>query len=353
LRNGDRINAPFAFLRDYFAERDISVQTADYMPKEESSTQNVYICMGSFKDYRRVARRSDTILSSFFVLECPNVDPDMYRELARAQKFFRHIFTWSDAPSLEYFIKPLRCEHFCWPQSFDDVHEEIWHRTDREFLVMINSNRLPLVYRNDLYAERLRALDFFSRTGDIHLYGNGWNEPPFPMHRRWVPYTLRFMHHAFNKRWQQFRPNPLLEAARSVYKGRAASKSDTLGKYTFALCFENSILKGWITEKIFDCFFAGTIPVYWGAPNITEWVPPSCFIDMRKFSGYPELMEFLRSLTDKDIRTYKQAARDFLLSPRFRPFSKLAFAELVARIVEQDTGIKVSSEKYETATALA
>jgi hypothetical protein len=103
------------------------------------------------------------------------------------------------------------------------------------------------------------------------------------------------------------------------------------------------ILKGWIPEKIFDCFFAGTIPVYWGAPDIQDWVPSECFVDMRKFSGYQELRDFLKSLTERDIRGYKEAAREYLQSPRFRPFSKQAFAELFARVVEEDTGIPLLS----------
>ena len=46
------------------------------------------------------------------------------------------------------------------------------------------------------------------------------------------------------------------------------------------------VLERWITEKIFDCFYAGTIPVYLGAPDVARWLPPECFIDMRRFGGY-------------------------------------------------------------------
>jgi len=103
------------------------------------------------------------------------------------------------------------------------------------------------------------------------------------------------------------------------------------------------ILKGWISEKIFDCFFAGTIPVYWGAPDIDNWVPPECFVDVRLFSGYQELQTFLKSLSEKDIRNYKNAARHYLRSSQFRPFSKQAFAELFQNIVEVDAGIHLSA----------
>jgi len=169
-RNGDWINVPFAHVRDFFAARGISVQTADYLPEQETRVQKIYISMGWLNNYRAIARRSDIVLSAVFAMECPIVDPGLYRELGRAQRFFRRVFSWSDSQSLRHFVrKPLCLEHFCWPQSFDDVHAEIWHRADRKFLVMINSNRLPLVYWNELYTERLRAIDFLARTGEIDM----------------------------------------------------------------------------------------------------------------------------------------------------------------------------------------
>ena len=96
------------------------------------------------------------------------------------------------------------------------------------------------------------------------------------------------------------------------------------------------VLRGWITEKIFDCLFTGTIPVYWGAPDIADHVPPECFIDMRRFGSYAELEAHLRSLSAQEICAYRQAARAFLASPQFRPFSKQAFAEHFVRMSEED-----------------
>jgi hypothetical protein len=94
------------------------------------------------------------------------------------------------------------------------------------------------------------------------------------------------------------------------------------------------VLKGWITEKIFDCFFAGTVPIYWGAPEIAELIPTDCFIDMRQFGSYPELARFLKALGPRDIERYKQSARAFLRSPQFEPFTKEAFAQRFLDLVE-------------------
>ncbi len=40
---------------------------------------------------------------------------------------------------------------------------------------------------------------------------------------------------------------------------------------------------GYITEKIWDSFKARSIPIYWGASNIEEYIPINTFIDFRKF----------------------------------------------------------------------
>ena len=42
--------------------------------------------------------------------------------------------------------------------------------------------------------------------------------------------------------------------------------------------FENSITDGYITEKIFNVFASGSIPIYNGAPNITNFVNSESFI---------------------------------------------------------------------------
>jgi hypothetical protein len=336
--NGDRVNAPYTRLREQLAARGISVHTIDFLPARVGQSRNIYFSMGTTANYRRLSRRPDIILSAFFAMECPIVDPVMYRELKHAQNDFKRIYSWSDSASLERFVGgSLRCLPFRWPQSFDAVHEPIWCREQRKFLVMINGNKLPAISWQELYTERMRAVEFFGRTGEIDLYGIGWDGPPYRVGPRiWLPYVVRRAERQIQGWWQRVRPDPLLEAARRAYHGPTQSKAETLGQYTFALCFENMILPGWLTEKMFDCFFAGTVPVYWGAPDVEKYVPKHCFIDMREFSGYPQLRDHLRSLGTADVRQYKEGARDYLKSAQFRPSSTAAFVELFNRIIDED-----------------
>jgi hypothetical protein len=49
------------------------------------------------------------------------------------------------------------------------------------------------------------------------------------------------------------------------------NKEDALCDYMFSVVIENGFYKSYFTEKILDCFAAGTIPVYLGTPDIGEY----------------------------------------------------------------------------------
>jgi hypothetical protein len=339
---GDHLMAPWAHLREVFVGRGIEVHTSDSLPQRPDGVMKLYFAVSRLEGYREAARRPDVVASAFVAMECPVVEPRLFRALPEVSKHFKRILSWSDPESLEPFVGArLKYEHFSWPQSFNQVHEEVWRRTDRKFLVMINANKLPRLYRNELYTERLRALEFFGQYNEIDLYGAGWNGPALRLGRTRAPYTFKRVQRKWQEIWDRVHPDPQLVAIRKVYRGVAPSKSEVLGQYNFAICFENMILKGWMTEKLFDCFFAGTVPVYWGAPDVTERVPPECFVDMRRFSGYDELRRYLKSLGPADILRFKENARDYLRSEKYKPFTKEEFAKVFVRIVEEDAGVKL------------
>jgi hypothetical protein len=45
-------------------------------------------------------------------------------------------------------------------------------------------------------------------------------------------------------------------------------KEDGLATYMFSIAHENASYPGYFTEKILDCFATGTVPIYWGDPDI-------------------------------------------------------------------------------------
>ncbi len=339
---GDHINAPYARLKDWFEQRDVSVHTADLLDDRSDDLRKVYISLGIRDRWPRLAGRDDVVLSAFLALECPIVEPRLYLDLDQAARQFGRLYSFSDARSLRPFLRaPLTFHSFRIPQAFDAVHDACWTRTDRRFLVMINANKRPRLAAHELYSERLRALAHFERAGDIDLYGLGWDGPPYRTGVTRVPATVRRVVRRMGREAGRIRLDPLLASARRCWQGPAPSKSEVLSGYHFSLCYENMILPGWITEKIFDCLLSGTIPVYLGAPDIDQWVPPECFVDMRHFAGYADLSDYLHSLGAKDRQMFREAARAFVGSQAYYPFSSAAFIRLVADLVEADSGIRL------------
>lgn len=336
---GDNIQAPFIAIRELLVRDGIRVHTADLMPAVPDGARNLYTSLGRIPNLRALAARPDVTLSAFFAFECPIVEPSLYAALPKLEGPIRRLFTFCDADQLTPFTgRPIQSQRFVWPQGAETVDEKAWQRTDRKFLAMINANKLPRLYDGELYTERLRAVEFFHRFGEIDLYGRGWDRAPMRVGPTRVPLTLRRLGSTLWEARQRWWPDPLYSAVSAASKGPIDSKAETLGGYRFAICFENMILQGWITEKIFDCFRAGCVPVYLGAPDAGELIPAEAFIDMRKFADFGDLRRFLHALGAADVERYRRAARDFIESSGFDRFRPRAFANLFRQIVREDAG---------------
>jgi hypothetical protein len=78
-----------------------------------------------------------------------------------------------------------------------------------------------------------------------------------------------------------------------------------IGKYKFTIAFENDSARNYVTEKIFDSFYAGSIPIYWGAPNVSEFFDSRSFVNVRDFRNYDEVIRYVREIDNND-ELYKQ-----------------------------------------------
>lgn len=340
--NRDNSLSPFHALRDSLLQKDIQVHTADYLLGEQLTAQvNVYCSFGVLVNYKRLAEREDVIMGSFYIMEPPVTGPALYHELSTLTEYFARVYVHNTlgAGYERCFGHQSNLRKFFWPQVENGVIEHLWNNKDRGFLTMISANKTPPAYlqvrraqnpiglrvsRNrspglkdsELYSERIRALVALRRLGNVDLYGHGWDISTYRILRN-LPYSQSLPYMYWMNR----------KALKAIYKGAVKSKYETLGRYRFALCYENMAMPGYITEKIFDCFFVGAIPVYLGAPDVVKYIPKGCFIDMRDFDSYAELHAYLLNLSDQDISSYREAAREYLSSEQYRPFTREAFVE--------------------------
>ena len=99
-------------------------------------------------------------------------------------------------------------------------------------------------------------------------------------------------------------------------------KINLIKNYKFYLCYENQInCNGWITEKIFEAFISGCVPIYWGAKNIDLYIPRNCFIDRNKFSSDQEIYNFISYMSEFEYNMYLDNIRNFLKSDKVCLFS--------------------------------
>ncbi len=225
-----------------------------------------------------------------FVWEPPTLFPKMFSK--NMPKYFSRIYTWEDdvIDNKTYF-------KFYYP-VLQAMRNNLPSFEEKKFCTLVAGNPPGKFYRRkgELYSERVRAIDFFEKVGEkgFELYGRGWDKEKHP-----------------------------------AYLGKAGDKIETIKNYRFAICYENTgTSNGYVTEKIFDCFAAGIIPVYLGAPNIEKYVPKTCFIDRRDFASMEDLYAFMKAMTQEEYNTYLQSIRAFLCSEQAHLFSRENFDQI-------------------------
>jgi hypothetical protein len=84
-------------------------------------------------------------------------------------------------------------------------------------------------------------------------------------------------------------------------------KSQGTNDYMFQIAIENAKRQNYFADKIYDCFVTGTIPIYWGAPNVGD------FFDERGILAFhhpDELREILLSLSEEKYNSMLESANN-------------------------------------------
>lgn len=303
--NRDDTLAPFIRLHDDLGRKGTEVHTADLLRTQTECFGSVdYYSLGAVDNYRELCGRSDVKLRAFVIFEPPVVDPRPYYVLPELTSVFDRVYVHNidgDGYLLDG-VDRSKLRKLYWPQPYWGVLEDFWSRDGRmRRIVMINGNHKPVSRDGELYSKRIEAVIELAKENAIDLYGRGW-ERWWSRNSMWLPY------------WRH------RSTLMSVYKGACQSKYEVLSRYAFALCFENMAMKGYVTEKIFDCLYAGTVPLYLGAKDIADLIPEECYIDCRKFGSWKEMWGEVRAMTEGQLNAMRNAGRTFLRSQTFRRY---------------------------------
>lgn len=211
---------------------------------------------------------------------------------------------------------------------YNQIHEVQSDFHKKKFLVLIQRNArihwlrrlyvsgmnfikpLPNFVNQEGYLNRLKAIKYFSQYSDFDLYGMWWDKP--------VRYTHKYD-----------------EAIQKSYRGAVEDKFALLKQYKFSLIFDNAYLGGMVHEKMTDCLYAGSVPIYWGAPDIADIFPDNCFINFRKFGcDFARLNEYIRSIDENTYNDYIKNINKFISSPAAYNLSQEKYASDMIKIFE-------------------
>jgi hypothetical protein len=308
---GDDLLYPSVYLGQYLIKKGHKINTID-MDNIENFDAIVFMDFPTFKNkyFKQLVNNKSKNLY-LLIFESEVIRPDNWN--LKNHKYFKKIFTWNDkfVDNKKYF-KINFSSKIPTDLNFD------LNKKDK-LCTMIVANKFKF-HPLELYTERVNAIRWFEQNHpeDFDLYGIGWD---------------RYYFKGILSKLNRFGVlTKLLKQKYPSYKGSVKSKREVLQKYKFAICYENARdIPGYITEKIFDCFFAGCVPVYWGASNVTEHISENAFIDKRNFNTYEELYKYLKNMPNEEYMNYLEAIKNFIKSDKIYPFSAEYFAETIIK----------------------
>ena len=279
------------------------IHTYDIIPIEEAdmilSFDNIYF--QNFRFFKKIYKLNKLGCTTHIDYEPPSANCRIHnvKGLKKLSHLFKSLITYNDdAVNNKNIIKG------CIGDYYDSEFNYKNDFSKRKLVAMIANNRSGLMlfgsYPGELYSKRAEAVNFFQEKcpNDFDLYGNYWEEKLKKCYR---------------------------------YPVDRKDKLSIISKYRFLISYDSlSNQNGYISEKIFDCFKAKTVPIYWGAENVTEYIPKNCFIDKRDFDSYEDLYNFILNITEKQYNKYIKNIEKYLKSDKYlNLFSSEASANII------------------------
>jgi hypothetical protein len=185
---------------------------------------------------------------------------------------------------------------------------QTWRSLDREqarskSAVMINADKWSFITGN-LYWLRAAVA---SESHDLDVFGHGWDRK---LHIRLAHRVFELLRTLVARRMPSIKGiNYILSKPLSL-KGAVLDKVEQMTNYRVALVIENS--QELLTEKLFDAWFAGCVPVYVG-PSVKKFGIPSELV-VECEPNKEHLKASIRSALNFDRTQFLNSLEQFLAS---------------------------------------
>ena len=300
---------PHLRLKESFKRLGYDLSTKD-INRVESSLFTLFYDMPSVINEISIPENSYLIL-----WECEVIAPENW--IMKNHLEFKKIFTWDSSlvDNIKYF--KIRFPN---KLTFSVKPYE-----EKKLITMLSANKYskhPL----ELYSLRKNCIKWFEKnnTDDFEFYGIGWDN--LITSNKYLNFLLK-----------KLKLSKIFSPKYKNYKGSVINKNDALENYKFCFCFENSLSKEeYITEKIFDCFSAGVIPIYLGSKIINETIPKNTMILFSDFKNLKDLYEYLKSMKKNKYDEIINNIIYFLKSKEASIYSINHFTETITKQIVSD-----------------
>ncbi len=324
---GDELNYHFFHLFETAKSMGIEISTIDTQPLESYDIIFFFDYPTLNNQYfkKLIESKSDNLILFLFeneIVMSDNYDKENYN-------YFKKVYSWNDD-----LVDNKKIFKYYYPNKIPKKVNFDLNKKEK-LCTLISGNKFNL-HPLELYSARVEAIKWFEKNHpeDFDLYGINWDRKPYITDANiWGTEEEDDLRNAL--------PD---ETPYISYKGPVDSKKEAFKNYKFSICYENAKdIPGYITEKIFDSFFAGCVPIYWGAPNVTDYIPPETFIDKRKFDSYSDLYSYIKNMSDETYQDYLDSIETFITDKKIYPFSAEYFSDLVINEIQSYESSKLES----------
>ena len=273
--------APFGY---ECKQRDISINNLNLIKDISDLDLLIVADFPGFKNQSKLLKKAMKCKRKILILEeNPSVLPETWDKITH--NLFDYILTMHDdlIDNKKYF--KFNFPSISIHKSFFNFKKKINFK-DKKFSCMIAWNKIYKKKTNTNY--KIDIIRWFEKNypQSFDLFGPNWNEKVFSYRN---PFT-KYLNEKYFKIIRE-----ILSVNYPSWKGtiKAEDKKIIINRYKFVFILENSSdYNGYITDKIFETFISGSIPLYLGPNNINKHIPHNCFINLKDFKTLDELYFF-------------------------------------------------------------
>tara|TARA_B100000674_G_C37905532_1_gene945971 strand:- start:466 stop:1497 length:1032 start_codon:yes stop_codon:yes gene_type:complete len=278
---------------------------------------------------------------AFFFIDSPSLDSKLFSYAVNSGKPI-FLYLWESpiidsrrdfflsSPHITHFFStsylPLPPNRFTYiPYTVNDYTFPRFHSNRTIPFSLIAGNKYSS-RTGELYSSRRSIVNKFLNFQPqlLHLFGSGWNYMP----------SSQTSYRIFRKASAHFPVLNSLCPDNPCYRGFVQDKMSVLRNAKFNFCFENSInTSGYISEKIFHCLQAGSVPIYKGYLYIQDVIPKDLYILYDDFDSFSDLLRYCQSFTSNTFQQFTYRAKSFLQSPSFHPFTHDSSVKDFSRVI--------------------